>query len=196
MAIAEQAQGTGKGPAGPESRQRPSEAQPNPSPSAIRKEGTLWERASLRAQSLPLRHFTPSQRAACENKGAGLVPLGAPGDRHARPSPSSLQPPKATDMIERHRDGVMAYWIHSATRAPSEGLNSVASAIKRKPPGFRSTKKLIARIYFTRRSPRPILYPLKTARDLLFCSRTPKPARNNRQSYHFPTERSQLIWGS
>ena len=56
---------------------------------------------------------------------------------------------KTVGMIERHLEGVLAHWTHHTTNAFMEGLNSVFSAVKRKARGFRSTKNLIAMIYFT-----------------------------------------------
>jgi len=56
---------------------------------------------------------------------------------------------KTAGMIERHIDGVLAHWTHHTTNAFMEGLNSVFSAVKRKARGFRSTKNLIAMLYFT-----------------------------------------------
>ena len=56
---------------------------------------------------------------------------------------------KTVGMIERHLEGVLAHWTHHTTNAFMEGLNSVFSAVKRKARGFRSTKNLIAMLYFT-----------------------------------------------
>ena len=56
---------------------------------------------------------------------------------------------KTAGMIERHIEGVLAHWTHHTTNAFMEGLNSVFSAVKRKARGFRSTKNLIAMLYFT-----------------------------------------------
>ena len=56
---------------------------------------------------------------------------------------------KTAQMIERHIEGVLAHWTHRTTNAFMEGLNSVFSAVKRKARGFRSTKNLIAMLYFT-----------------------------------------------
>lgn len=56
---------------------------------------------------------------------------------------------KTARMIERHLEGVMAHWLRGTTNAFLEGLNSVFSAVKRKARGFRSTKNLIAMLYFT-----------------------------------------------
>jgi hypothetical protein len=36
-------------------------------------------------------------------------------------------------MIERHLEGILAYWNRETTNAFLEGLNSVFSAVKRKP---------------------------------------------------------------
>ena len=56
---------------------------------------------------------------------------------------------KIAQMIDRHIEGVMEHWTHRTTNAFMEGLNSVFSVVKRKAQGFRSTKNLIAMLYFT-----------------------------------------------
>ena len=52
-------------------------------------------------------------------------------------------------MIERHLEGILAYWNRKTTNAFLEGLNSVFSAVKRKARGYRSTDNLITMLYFT-----------------------------------------------
>ena len=67
--------------------------------------------------------------------------------KHLQPLFASMV--KTAGMIERHIEGVLAHWTHHTTNAFMEGLNSVFSAVKRKARGFRSTKNLIAMLYFT-----------------------------------------------
>ena len=56
---------------------------------------------------------------------------------------------KAAEMIQKHIDGILAYWSSGKlTTAYLEGLNSVFSAVKRKARGFRNTNNLINMIYF------------------------------------------------
>ena len=52
-------------------------------------------------------------------------------------------------MIERHLEGILAYWNRKTTNAFLEGLNSVFSAVKRRARGYRSTDNLITMLYFT-----------------------------------------------
>ena len=56
---------------------------------------------------------------------------------------------KTVEMIEKHWDGILAYWNSGKlTTAYLEGLNSVFSAVKRKARGFKNTENLITMIYF------------------------------------------------
>ena len=56
---------------------------------------------------------------------------------------------KAAEMIQKHIDGILAYWgSGKLTTAYLEGLNSVFSAVKRKARGFRNTDNMINMIYF------------------------------------------------
>lgn len=55
---------------------------------------------------------------------------------------------RCSRMIERHLEGILAYWISHVTNAFLEGLNSVFSAVKRAARGFRSNENLITMLYF------------------------------------------------
>jgi transposase len=55
---------------------------------------------------------------------------------------------KVADMIESHLEGVLAYWTAKITNAFLEGLNSLFSGTKRKARGYRTTRYLIAMLYF------------------------------------------------
>ena len=46
---------------------------------------------------------------------------------------------KAAKTLEKHREGILAYWTSKLTTGFLEGLNSVFSAVKRKARGYRST---------------------------------------------------------
>lgn len=60
-----------------------------------------------------------------------------------------LQPMlKVAEMIESHLQGILAHWKNGLTTAFMEGLNSLFSATKRKARGFRSSRYLIAMLYF------------------------------------------------
>lgn len=55
---------------------------------------------------------------------------------------------KVADTIEKHLDRILAHWLGGLTTAFMEGLNSVFSAVKRKARGYRTTKYMIAMLYF------------------------------------------------
>ena len=50
--------------------------------------------------------------------------------------------------VERHLKGILAHWKEGLTTAFLEGLNSLFSATKRKARGYRTTKNLLAMLYF------------------------------------------------
>ena len=51
-------------------------------------------------------------------------------------------------MVERHIEGILGHWKSGLTTAFLEGLNSLFSATKRKARGYRTTKNLLAMLYF------------------------------------------------
>jgi transposase len=51
-------------------------------------------------------------------------------------------------MVERHLGGILGHWKEGLTTAFLEGLNSLFSATKRKARGYRTTKNLLAMLYF------------------------------------------------
>lgn len=51
-------------------------------------------------------------------------------------------------MVERHLTGILGHWRAGLTTAFLEGLNSLFSATKRKARGYRTTKNLLAMLYF------------------------------------------------
>ncbi|MEI6165748.1 MAG: ISL3 family transposase [bacterium] len=55
---------------------------------------------------------------------------------------------RCVKMIQRHLDGVLAYWDCRVTNGFMEGLNSVFSAVKRKARGYRNPLYLKAILYF------------------------------------------------
>lgn len=55
---------------------------------------------------------------------------------------------KVAAMIERHLKGILGHWKAGLTTAFLEGLNSLFSATKRKARGYRTTKNLLAMLYF------------------------------------------------
>ena len=55
---------------------------------------------------------------------------------------------KVAEMIDSHMEGILAHWTAKVTNAFLEGLNSVFSATKRKARGYRTTRYLIAMLYF------------------------------------------------
>lgn len=55
---------------------------------------------------------------------------------------------KAAKSLEKHREGILAYWTSKLTTGFLEGLNSVFSAVKRKARGYRSTHYMKAMLYF------------------------------------------------
>jgi transposase len=60
-----------------------------------------------------------------------------------------LQPMvKVAEMVERHLEGILGHWKEGLTTAYLEGLNSLFSATKRRARGYRSTKNLLAMLYF------------------------------------------------
>jgi transposase len=60
-----------------------------------------------------------------------------------------LQPMvQVAQMVERHLEGILAHWKEGLTTAFMEGLNSLFSATKRKARGYRTTKNLLAMLYF------------------------------------------------
>jgi transposase len=60
-----------------------------------------------------------------------------------------LQPMvKVAQMVEGHLEGILGHWKEGLTTAFLEGLNSLFSATKRKARGYRTTKNLLAMLYF------------------------------------------------
>jgi len=55
---------------------------------------------------------------------------------------------RASQMIERHLEGILGHWKQGLTTAYLEGLNSLFSATKRKARGYRTTRNLLAMLYF------------------------------------------------
>ena len=55
---------------------------------------------------------------------------------------------RLADMVERHLDGIVAYWNRRTTNAYMEALSSVFSAVKRKARGYRTPRYQIAMLYF------------------------------------------------
>jgi transposase len=55
---------------------------------------------------------------------------------------------KASEMVQRHLEGILAHWKRRTTNAFMEALNSVFSATKRRARGYRSTDNLITMLYF------------------------------------------------
>jgi transposase len=51
-------------------------------------------------------------------------------------------------MVERHMEGILGHWKEGLTTGYLEGLNSLFSATKRKARGYRTTKNLLAMLYF------------------------------------------------
>jgi len=51
-------------------------------------------------------------------------------------------------MVQRHMKGILGHWKAGLTTAFLEGLNSLFSATKRKARGYRTTKNLLAMLYF------------------------------------------------
>lgn len=55
---------------------------------------------------------------------------------------------RVADLIESHIAGILAHWDQRLTNAYLEGLNSVFSAVRRKARGYRTTRNMIAMLYF------------------------------------------------
>jgi len=55
---------------------------------------------------------------------------------------------KAAAMVREHLKGILGHWKEGLTTAFLEGLNSLFSATKRKARGYRTTKNLLAMLYF------------------------------------------------
>ena len=55
---------------------------------------------------------------------------------------------RVAHMVERHLEGILGHWKQGLTTAYLEGLNSLFSATKRKARGYRSSKNLLAMLYF------------------------------------------------
>ena len=70
--------------------------------------------------------------------------------KKAKKAPKSLLMPmiKISEMIQRHKEGILAHWDGKITNAFMEGLNSVFSATKRKARGYRNPENLITMLYF------------------------------------------------
>src|SRR6266704_1412633 len=70
-------------------------------------------------------------------------------DKAAKKGNELLQPMVGVaQMIERHIEGILGHWKEGLTTAFLEGLNSLFSATKRKARGYRTTKNLLAMLYF------------------------------------------------
>ena len=55
---------------------------------------------------------------------------------------------RVAKLVEKYIAGILAYWDGFITNAYLEGLNSVFSAVKRRARGYRTTRYLIAMLYF------------------------------------------------
>ena len=55
---------------------------------------------------------------------------------------------RVAKMVKRHLKGILGHWKEGLTTAFLEGLNSLFSATKRKARGYRTTKNLLAMLYF------------------------------------------------
>lgn len=55
---------------------------------------------------------------------------------------------RVANMVKRHLKGILGHWREGLTTAFLEGLNSLFSATKRKARGYRTTKNLLAMLYF------------------------------------------------
>jgi len=55
---------------------------------------------------------------------------------------------RAAQMVKRHLKGILGHWKEGLTTAFLERLNSLFSATKRKARGYRTTKNLLAMLYF------------------------------------------------
>ncbi len=55
---------------------------------------------------------------------------------------------RVANMVKRHLKGILGHWKDGLTTAFLEGLNSLFSATKRKARGYRTTKNLLAMLYF------------------------------------------------
>ena len=55
---------------------------------------------------------------------------------------------RVAGMVERRIEGILGHWKEGLTTAFLEGLNSLFSATKRKARGYRTTKNLLAMLYF------------------------------------------------
>jgi len=70
-------------------------------------------------------------------------------DTAAKEGHRLLQPMvKVAEMVERHLEGILGHWKEGLTTAYLEGLNSLFSATKRKARGYRTTRNLLAMLYF------------------------------------------------
>lgn len=70
-------------------------------------------------------------------------------DTAAKEGHRLLQPMvKVAEMVERHLEGVLGHWKDGLTTAYLEGLNSLFSATKRKARGYRTTRNMLAMLYF------------------------------------------------
>jgi transposase len=55
---------------------------------------------------------------------------------------------RVAHMVERHLEGILGHWREGLTTAFLEGLNSLFSATKRKARGYRTSRNLLAMLYF------------------------------------------------
>jgi len=70
-------------------------------------------------------------------------------DKAAQKGHELLQPMvRVAATVERHIEGILGHWKDGLTTAFLEGLNSLFSATKRKARGYRTTKNLLAMLYF------------------------------------------------
>jgi transposase len=70
-------------------------------------------------------------------------------DKAAKTGHELLEPMvRVAGMVERHIEGILGHWKEGLTTALLEGLNSLFSATKRKARGYRTTKNLLAMLYF------------------------------------------------
>jgi len=70
-------------------------------------------------------------------------------DKAAKKGYELLEPMlRVAKMIKTHMEGILGHWKEGLTTAFLEGLNSLFSATKRKARGYRTTKNLLAMLYF------------------------------------------------
>lgn len=119
------------------------------------KEGARWEKLAQENLATGLAYqmrlvFQGIYGLGCEKLAREKFQNWCEWVEHAAAQAGKVLEPmkKAAAMVREHLKGILGHWKEGLTTAFLEGLNSLFSATKRKARGYRTTKNLLAMLYF------------------------------------------------